>query len=73
MKPFIDRVRDRVEYTLEPTILAQCGTTTPLMQQYMAHADESSEDVLVALGLKLGVPAPSEVMERWKARRGVVA
>jgi hypothetical protein len=68
-KPFVDRIRDRVEHALEPTILAQCGTTTALMQQYVARAYEPGEDVLVSLALKLHVPIPPEVMDRWRVRR----
>jgi hypothetical protein len=72
-KAFIDSVRARVEYTLEPTVLAQCGTTTALMQQYVARAYEPGEDVLVSLALRLHVPIPPEVLDRWRSSSGKAA
>ena len=67
---FREDVRRRVEYSLEPSLLAQCGKTTALMQQYVARAYEPGEDVLVSLALRLHVPIPPEVIARWRARKG---
>ena len=73
MATFTDRVRIRVEYSLEPTIAARAGLTVALLEQFVARAYEPSEDALVALALQLHVPIPPEVMAGWRSRRGKAA
>jgi hypothetical protein len=66
-------VRRRVEYTLEPSVLAQADMTIFAGQQFIAGVYKPSEDQLVALAARLHVPIPEDVLARWKARRGKAA
>jgi hypothetical protein len=70
---FREEIRRRVEYTIEPSVLAQAAMTIFDAQQYIAGVYEPTEDQLVALAAQLHVPIPSEVMARWRSRRGKAA
>jgi hypothetical protein len=70
---FREQMRRRVEFTIEPSILAQCGMTIFNAQQFTAGVYEPTEDQLVALAAQLHVPIPEDVLARWKARRGKAA
>lgn len=70
---FIDRVRDRVLHSIEPTIAARARLTVEKLQQFVARAYEPDEEALVALALQLQVSIPEDVLGRWRARRGEAA
>jgi hypothetical protein len=70
---FREAVRRRVEYSIEPSLLAQASMTIPNAEQFIAGVYVPTEDQLVALALQLHVPIPADVLARWKARRGKAA
>jgi hypothetical protein len=70
---FREEIRRRVEYSIEPGILAQASMTIPNAQQFIAGVYEPTEDQLVALAAQLHAPIPEDVLARWRARRGKVA